>query len=88
MNLNPSPLKLIREGKKTIELRLLDEKRKGISVGDTIVFVNTEDENDILSVTRKKGLMRSRKRLATTSSRWRQAFSTGAADLFFSFKIR
>lgn len=50
MRLTPSPLKMIREGTKTIELRLLDEKRKGISVGDTIVFVNTEDENDILSV--------------------------------------
>ena len=50
MRLTPSPLKMIREGTKTIELRLLDDKRKGISVGDTIVFVNTEDENDILSV--------------------------------------
>lgn len=50
MNLTPSPLKLIREGKKTIELRLLDEKRKSISIGDTIIFVNTEDENDSLCV--------------------------------------
>ncbi|MCR5103595.1 MAG: inorganic diphosphatase [Eubacterium sp.] len=50
MRLTSSPLKMIREGTKTIELRLLDEKRKGISVGDTIVFVNTEDENDILCV--------------------------------------
>ena len=48
MNLTPSPLKMIREGTKTIELRLLDEKRKDISVGDTIVFNNTEDENDSL----------------------------------------
>ena len=50
MNLTPSPLKMIREGTKTIELRLLDEKRKDISVGDTIVFNNTEDENDSLCV--------------------------------------
>jgi len=28
MNLTPSPLKMIRDGKKTIELRLYDEKRK------------------------------------------------------------
>ena len=50
MNLTPSPLKMIREGTKTIELRLLDEKRKDISVGDTIVFNNTEDEKDSLCV--------------------------------------
>lgn len=51
MNLNPSPLEKIRDGKKTIELRLYDEKRKLISIGDTIKFVNTEDANDILYVT-------------------------------------
>ncbi len=28
MNLNPSPFKMIKEGHKTIELRLYDEKRK------------------------------------------------------------
>ena len=28
----------------------MDEKRKGISIGDTIVFNNTEDENDSLYV--------------------------------------
>jgi len=50
MNLTPSPLKMMREGIKTIELRLYDEKRKMISIGDTIVFVNTEDSNDTLSV--------------------------------------
>lgn len=50
MKLNPSPFKLIQEGKKTIELRLYDEKRKLISVGDLITFTNTEDSNDILCV--------------------------------------
>ncbi len=38
MNLNPQPFSLIASGKKTIELRLLDEKRKLISVGDTLIF--------------------------------------------------
>ena len=33
-----------------IELRLNDEKRKQISVGDTIKFINTEDSNDTLRV--------------------------------------
>ena len=40
----------IRTGNKTIELRLNDEKRKQISVGDTIRFINTEDSNDTLRV--------------------------------------
>ena len=50
MNLTPSPLKMIRDGNKTIELRLYDEKRKTISPGDIITFVNTEDSNDTLNV--------------------------------------
>ena len=44
-------MKFMREGKKSIELRLYDEKRKQISVGDRIVFVNTEDETDLFRVT-------------------------------------
>ena len=51
MNLTPSPMQMIKDGKKTIELRLYDEKRKLISVGDTIKFINTEDSNDTLCVT-------------------------------------
>lgn len=50
MNLNPKPFSMIKEGEKTIELRLYDEKRKLISVGDTIKFVNNDNENDILIV--------------------------------------
>lgn len=45
MYLTPSPFKKIKEGHKTIELRLYDEKRKMISVGDTITFTNTVDSN-------------------------------------------
>ena len=51
MNLTPAPMQEIRTGNKTIELRLNDEKRKQISVGDTIKFINTEDSNDTLCVT-------------------------------------
>lgn len=43
MNLNPQPFSMIAEGKKTIELRLWDEKRQQISVGDTLIFTNTAD---------------------------------------------
>ena len=50
MKLAPSPFEMIRNGKKTIELRLYDEKRKSISNGDRITFVNTDDDNDLLRV--------------------------------------
>ena len=50
MNLTPAPMQEIRTGNKTIELRLNDEKRKQISVGDTIKFINMEDSNDTLRV--------------------------------------
>ena len=40
---------MIRNGTKTIELRLFDEKRKKIQIGDTILFTNTES-NEILRV--------------------------------------
>ena len=42
MRLNPAPFGLIRDGKKTIELRLYDEKRRKLHVGDGILFENTE----------------------------------------------
>ena len=48
MNLHPEPFRLIREGKKTIELRLYDEKRRQIRVGDTILFSNTGQPGQML----------------------------------------
>jgi len=42
MKLNPEPFRQIQSGQKTIELRLFDEKRRGIKIGDTIVFTNAE----------------------------------------------
>lgn len=41
MNLHSSPFEKIKSGEKTIELRLLDEKRQKIKAGDRIVFTNT-----------------------------------------------
>ena len=38
MNLHPGPFSHIADGSKTIELRLNDEKRRLIRVGDTLVF--------------------------------------------------
>lgn len=48
MKLNPSPFEMIKTGRKTIELRLYDEKRQEISVGDNITFINTENESNII----------------------------------------
>ena len=42
MKLHSAPFSMIKSGKKTIELRLLDEKRQKINAGDKIVFTNTE----------------------------------------------
>ncbi len=41
MKLHPAPFEMIKSGKKTIELRLYDEKRRAINVGDEIIFTNT-----------------------------------------------
>lgn len=40
IHLDEKPFKLIREGKKTIELRLYDEKRRMIQVNDILKFEN------------------------------------------------
>lgn len=40
MKLNAEPFELIKFGKKNIEMRLMDEKRKKISTGDNIIFTN------------------------------------------------
>lgn len=52
MQLTPAPFRMIKNGTKTIELRLYDEKRQKIHVGDTIRFLNTETAEE-LSVTVK-----------------------------------
>ena len=38
MKLQKEPFKMIKFGKKIYEMRLLDEKRKGIKIGDEIEF--------------------------------------------------
>ena len=43
MKLQPSPFYSISSGKKTIEMRLNDEKRKLIKIGDTIEFTHMEN---------------------------------------------
>ena len=48
MHLYPTPFSMIKSGAKTIELRLYDEKRRGIAPGDTIRFHNAEDPDQTI----------------------------------------
>ena len=50
MKLHPSPFAAIQSGKKTLELRLNDEKRQKIKIGDTIVFTHTETGENLRAV--------------------------------------
>lgn len=43
MKLQRAPFENIKKGQKTIEMRLYDEKRRQIAVGDTVTF-SCEDE--------------------------------------------
>ena len=50
MKLNKSPFERIKNGTKTIEFRLYDEKRKDIKVGDQIEFSKLPDLQEKLLV--------------------------------------
>ena len=50
MRLAPRPFRLVEEGKKTVELRLNDEKRRKIRVGDVIRFEKADEEDEVLHV--------------------------------------
>ena len=47
MNLYDLPFKQIKEGSKTVEVRLNDEKRKSLEIGDFIEFKNIETKETI-----------------------------------------
>jgi len=47
MKLRPNPFRMILCGEKTYELRLYDEKRQCIKIGDKIVFVNTKTDEPL-----------------------------------------
>ena len=50
MKLNPEPFSKIVSRKKTIELRLYDEKRKKVKPGDHIVFSKTNHADQSITV--------------------------------------
>ena len=49
MRLTPKPFAQIASGEKTIELRLYDEKRRKLAVGDTLRFIQTETQEELLT---------------------------------------
>lgn len=50
MKLNPEPFFSVKSGRKTIELRLNDEKRQKIQTGDFIQFSRTDNPDDKIQV--------------------------------------
>lgn len=53
MKLYNEPYNKIKSGTKTIELRLNDEKRRKIKVGDTILFINTKTKKWLATTVKK-----------------------------------
>ena len=51
MKLNNKAFNNIKSGIKKFELRLYDDRRKNINLGDTIIFHNLNNLNDTISVT-------------------------------------
>lgn len=48
MNLYPDAFELIESGNKKVEMRLNDEKRQKLAIGDLVVFTNTETKEEII----------------------------------------
>ena len=48
MNLKPSPFNSIKAGKKDVEMRLYDDKRRLITPNDLIVFTNEESKETLV----------------------------------------
>ena len=54
MRLHNGPFEKIKSGTKTIEMRLNDEKRQLIKIGDSIKFINRVTEEEMITLV--KGL--------------------------------
>ncbi len=50
MRLTPEPFEKIKAGKKTIEIRVYDEKRQKVKVGDIIVFHKLPDNTETIKI--------------------------------------
>ena len=49
-NLHSKPFQLISEGKKDIEMRLYDDRRKAIKVDDEIIFTNIASQEKLTAI--------------------------------------
>lgn len=56
LKLQPKYYECVKNGTKIIELRLLDQKRKGIKIGDEIEFLREPELNESI-ITKVKGLL-------------------------------
>lgn len=56
MHLSEEPFNWIKEGRKVVEVRLFDEKRKEVDIGDVITFKRLNNEEEIK--VKVKGLLR------------------------------
>ena len=63
MRLHDEPFNLLKNGTKTIELRLYDEKRREIHEGDNIEFTNRVTNEKIMTTVIKLHIYRSFKEL-------------------------
>jgi len=59
VRLHPEPYAAVNSGRKTIESRLYDDKRRQIALGDELVFASRQDPTDVTR-TRVVGLLRYR----------------------------
>jgi ASC-1-like (ASCH) protein len=50
MGLFETPFNSMKSGRKTVEVRLNDKKRRKLNIGDKIEFVKIPSENDTLTV--------------------------------------
>ena len=50
LRLNKKPFESIKNGEKTIEMRLYDEKRQQINIGDYIIFKERDNEENQIKV--------------------------------------
>ena len=50
MSLFAEPFERIKSGRKTIEVRLYDKKRRKVAIGDTIIFERLPDRNESIAV--------------------------------------
>lgn len=49
VHLHPEIFDIVKDGVKDVEVRLNDEKRKQLKVGDTLVFLKRPDEKEMVS---------------------------------------